>query len=169
MRLPLSKVYRAFPELDRFDDARCDSFVATARRAERGVSTLLVLALIPWCIGGFIVIVFGAFYAFGPLLRNAGYANSSVDWSAIAFLVIPMCGVLAPAFAWLWVRDLWLRRAVARRINVCACVKCHYSLLGLPVVSGAVKCPECGDRQDLASLGLTASDILAAPEILSKK
>jgi len=36
MRLPAFKVYRAFPELDRFSDEQCEGFVAAANRSGSG-------------------------------------------------------------------------------------------------------------------------------------
>ena len=164
MRLPLSKVYRAFPELDRFEDVRCESFVAAATKAERGMNTLLTIALVPWSLGAFIAIMAVGLTLLGPSLRQWEYSNTGYGWAVLLTLALGTVATMSPALSWLMARDLWLRRAIARRIGSCACPSCQYSLLGLPVSEDRVTCPECGKRHELGTLGLTAADILAPPE-----
>ncbi len=164
MRLPVSKVYRAFPELDRFEDVRCESFVAAATRAERGTNTLLTVALVPWSVGAFVAIMAAGLLFLGPMLRRLERSNADFGWGAVLLVVMGTVATMAPALSWLMARDVWLRRAIARRIGTCACPACHYSMLGLRAENERVTCPECGKCHELGTLGLTAADILAPPE-----
>lgn len=144
MRLPLSKVWRAFPELDRFSDEQCQRFVRAARRGAgrpiRVVATAAAL-LAGWA-GGLAFIVW----------MTAGRKPIFRAWDSPTTLgTLALCGVMilvflvaaAPAIL---VRDRLLRRRVMRIITLRGrCMMCKYSLLGLPVGANLlVVCPECG-------------------------
>lgn len=58
-------------------------------------------------------------------------------------------------------RDRWLRNAILKRLTQGKCPACDYSLLGLGVSDGTVRCPECGLVTTLAERGLTPQDLLA--------
>jgi hypothetical protein len=159
MRLPLNKVYRAFPELDRFTDEQCEGFVKTAEKAERGKSRLLTVSLIPFCIVG----IAGTLVLVGVVSAAIGDRPDADTALVVLGALALFVGLLWPPITWLVVRDKWLRGAIGRRIKHCTCLRCHYSLLGLPVANGKVVCPECGATHALADMGLTATDILAPP------
>lgn len=145
MRLPLAKIWRAFPELDRFDDAVCAQYVAEARRS-RWVSRLVLLALL--LPGGIIACVVGLGVS-GALL--GWLLPVDHDFGTISVIVIilvmltPQVLILSSLFM---VRDRWLRWAVRGRLETMACTACRYNLLGLTPIGEAgdqhVVCPECG-------------------------
>src|SRR5690242_7614590 len=60
MRIPRRKLYRAFPELDRFSDAECERWVRCVRDAAAGSEWVIA--------GGIIGAVVATFYLVGHLL-----------------------------------------------------------------------------------------------------
>lgn len=56
MIIPFSRVYRAFPELDRFSDDECDRFVSLAQRSFRGAYVFMqvtnIVLFILLCVAG---------------------------------------------------------------------------------------------------------------------
>jgi hypothetical protein len=160
MRIPVSKVYRAFPELDRFDDESCERYVRQAmqvalkRRVHRHLLEVGIGALV---FLGLLTLGLLMFRAVGAPLMTPGIGS-------IILLVYYSVLVAVPIVASLMARDWWLRRAVALRLRSARCPKCEYSLLGLPVQRDAVLCPECGERVDLESHGLTIDDVLGHAE-----
>jgi DNA-directed RNA polymerase subunit RPC12/RpoP len=145
VRLPWSKVYRAFPELDQFDDRRCEEFVRSARRrfrhefAPRLLLQVLVTALCVIIAAG----ISGRWMAFADV-RLAPVA------ATVPCAVLLGCSLL-PAVL---IRDLWLRSMLRRHIGNARCQGCGYPLLGLPVMGEAkmpgVRCPECGESAGMA-------------------
>jgi len=172
MRLPLSKIWRAFPELDRFDDTRCRRYVVEAARVNRR-SGCVILLLIPLAIAGWLVSI-GLSIAILDLLVPG---NQGPGWyfTAVA-LVIFAAPPLLMGVTILLARDRWLRRAVRDRLNVARCLGCSYSLLGLTPVEGRsgqrhVTCPECGKpgevtdemMEQMLELGVVVVPAPAAP------
>lgn len=151
----MSKVYRAFPELDPFSDAECGAYVRHVRRRNWiGVIVVPLLALVMT----FLLAVFGSI-VFGALAMPWGNIDSALGAAlSIAMVIVPM--VLPLVVMWL-VRDRMLRRGLRRQIATAACVSCGYSLLGLPVQAGEVTCPECGHQHDLQRHGLRPEDLIA--------
>lgn len=163
MRIPYSKVFRAFPELDQFSDAQCEAYVARVRARRSGsrdimilgagaagVGTAIVMAAVTW------VIVMPIAGALG--LRIRPEYELPWDMALVGFHIVAAC------IAAMLVRDVWLRRAIRACIDAARCPKCDYSLLGLPVSDGVVQCPECGGVCDLRAIGLEADDLLT-PEL----
>lgn len=161
MRLPLTKVHRAFAELDGFSDAQCAAWVKQAWRSHRGrfwaywlvVVPLSILAPFGIFVGGMLVLV----WAIPP--RQA----AQTEWFFLlpVFLVAP--SVLGPALLNLLIRDTLLRRMIRARLGVLRCAPCGYPLLGLTARENTVQCPECGAATDLAALGLSAADLIPPP------
>jgi len=150
MRLPMSKIWRAFPELDRFDDRRCQRYVSEAGRSHPRTGCL-VLLMIPLGLGAWLVSI-GLSVALLDLLVPG---NADPPW---VFMLVAFALFGAPPFlvglTVLMVRDRWLRRAVRDRLNVARCLGCSYSLLGLTPIDGHpgykyVVCPECGKAGEL--------------------
>jgi hypothetical protein len=143
MRLPTTRVYRAFPELDEFGNEQCRAWV---RSANAGVFRLLARMML-----------FGA--AFLAWLLVVGFASVGVGmWLSILdgrarheHAVLILLGVaitIGIGFGVVWVlmlRDALLRRRVRGVMEARgSCDKCRYVLVGLPVAEGRVICPECG-------------------------
>jgi len=159
--MSISKVYRAFSELDAFSDEECERFVRAARAqagfrltaSAIGAGVGMAVALIAALVGGAI-----AWRWMGlPRLDRADRA---------LFVVIAMGGIFpcVVALAGFGARDQTLIGAIRRRLGNATCTACRFSLLGLPVTDGAVRCPECGTVLSLAALGLKEEDLLSRTE-----
>ena len=160
------KIYRAFPELDRFDDGRCERLI---RRLRTDVASVRI--------------IFAPVGAFGVTFLLAA-ALASLTWDAclqvfqslmdkrtgdlwlITFIIMAL--VLAPALAGLLTRDIVLGRAVhralAERLELTRCRGCRYLLMGQRVIDGIIRCPECGRPTTLAELGLHSPEDLIPPD-----
>lgn len=142
MRLIARKVYRAFPELDEFEDAQCRRFVAAANAAWwkvalRAAAVFLVGAtLTPLGILGGVMIG-----------QSSAQQLRASDGVATALSAVTMTALIAAGWTLaLLTRDVLLRLGVRRVILRCGlCWNCRYSLLGMPVGSDCrITCPECG-------------------------
>ena len=137
MRIPLSKVYRAFPEFDPFPDDECERYLRYARRQARfrlGCIPLVAfgIAFVAWVTVASIVL---------RVLLSFKILPDNIVLVPLVF-VISSCAV--PAILALMVRDRVLLRVLHDRIKTARCPACEFSLLGLPVRDGAARCPECG-------------------------
>ncbi|HZW10710.1 MAG TPA: hypothetical protein VFF69_12470 [Phycisphaerales bacterium] len=149
MRLPYSRIYRAFPELDRYTDVQCARFVDAACRSgwRRHAHRVLLAALF---LGAAVVclLVFARLLApaEGWLRRVWRAAPEVVAWIPAAFGAL-----LAPALATLLARDFLLIRRIRYVLRFRGvCPLCRYSLVGLPIPPGNVlTCPECGHESDV--------------------
>ncbi|MDX2131383.1 MAG: hypothetical protein SFY69_04960 [Planctomycetota bacterium] len=144
MRLPMSRVYRAFPELDAFSDEQCAGFVrATKRRLGRralrvllqGIATVLGMAC-----GAGVAWAYSEYVLGGDSLRLTDAAYLAM-MAGVFVLVIGLGGA-----GWLVTRDVLLRRGIRRVLSTRGtCPACGYGLTGIPLVAdGRVLCPECG-------------------------
>jgi hypothetical protein len=164
MRLPFERVYRAFPELDRFDDARCERFVGWAvdhagwwRWVVRGMMISLPGA------GLAAVRATGLYQVLDPLVAG-DLAQQTLR--AVCTGVLGGGVPLAGAFV---LRDLWLRRRVRAVLSSTACLRCRYQLLGLSAVELRVTCPECGLVRELDADSAAAAAMLRAGEAQPSK
>ena len=154
MRVPRSKVWRAFPELDAFDDERCARFVAAVRRGFRAGLVRRGLA-----VAALVAIYAGVLFVLGLLkllnVRNPPLLLQIAGVVGIfAFFILPV----VPA---LMVRDWVLRRQIRRLLRTRgSCGRCGYGLAGLPVGTNlTVACPECGHATAVdAAMGELAPD-----------
>ncbi|HRJ49720.1 MAG: hypothetical protein KF787_10765 [Phycisphaeraceae bacterium] len=150
MRLPLSKIYRAFPELDSFTDDQCVRYVAAARK---GWPSRLLAALA--CLGTLLLTIITLGIVVGLAMEMDSHP---LLMAAVLFAIFPS-GVLAAMI----VRDAFLRAWLRRRILNATCGGCGYSLLGLSAsMSQAgliLRCPECGGENELAQRGLTVAEV----------
>lgn len=162
MRVPGSKVYRAFSELDPFSDAECVAYVRMVRQRHRlmhGVATVFGVGLALGCIVGFgsLMVSFTA-----SIDDQPGRSVFDSAWGTLLLLLLIVAvPVMTGGVAFLVVRDVALRRGVRRHLGKVQCHGCGYSLLGLAVVDGVVRCPECGEGLELAKYGLSEGDVLA--------
>ncbi|MBL0928127.1 MAG: NUDIX domain-containing protein [Phycisphaerales bacterium] len=151
MRIPGTRIYRAFPELDRFSDADCAAWIERAK--ERGGKVLALAPIVTGCV----LLPVGAVLAF-VLSR---FADETLDILTLTVSVFAAVVVGVPTMSTLLVRDRLLRRAIRAAVLGATCPRCAYSLLGLRVTEGAVRCPECAHLTVLAERDLTPDDILA--------
>lgn len=140
MRLVRKQLYRAFPELDRFDDAACQAFVRSVSASWRGKAARKLVQLF-LCTGAMILALQVSLH--GPpvhfdSLREALLAALTM----LGFAVTVFIGFIAALLA----RDFMLRWSIRRRLrHTGLCSHCRYPLFGLPVdAASVVRCTECG-------------------------
>lgn len=93
----------------------------------------------------------GGILAASPSLR---------EWAVGNLLV----GVLISVAVAVAVRWYLLVRSIKRLINRAGCPFCEFSLVGLRIEHGWVRCPECGQRVYLHEHRLSEEDILTDEE-----
>jgi hypothetical protein len=164
MRIPLSKVYRAFRELDQFTDEQCQGYVARAMQKRRASMGGFVFAGVFLCPAVFTLSMVATLAG-----QDAALGSSARIWILRHWLDVPIeyaakvVPFVAATLVALVLRDVWLRSAIRKELNRSTCPRCEYQLLGLPVQSGQVMCPECGHRTRIDLLGLRPED-LAMPD-----
>jgi hypothetical protein len=152
MRIPGTKVYRAFPEFDRFTDEQCERFLAAAvqlgwRRVLRWVITGVAGVVL------FVVAVVPSLFARVALEKPLALSGLLTFVADLLSVLVPSC---VGGFGGVLVRDVLLRQHLRRLINTRgSCSACGYRLLGLPVSeANTVACPECGHVSEVdPSLG----------------
>jgi hypothetical protein len=87
----------------------------------------------------------------GMVLRGWGLAN----------ILVTVMVYIAVFMAMRW---MLIVRSVRRIINKAACPFCEFSLVGLPVKLGWVRCPECWQRVYLHDHRLTEEDLVPEHE-----
>ncbi len=159
MRVPLTKVYRAFSELDEFSDEQCQGYVRRAKLKRYGsmiatatiaVPGCLIIAVVGWAVAFAIVNTVIEQYRLW-LMRH--YLDDVLE--VVAGVFPPVVAMAAGLFA----RDVWLRYAIGKELVRSTCPACEYQLLGLPAKDGLVRCPECGNQSRVDLLGLSAEDL----------
>lgn len=161
MRVPVSKLYRAFPELDQYSDVECEGFVQLAQRERTAGLLGTAMGAVVASVASAILVGYIAWYGLVELFGLPEDRPSDDALRAFFSFVIGTTSLLSAALVGLLVRDLWLRWVITRRLSIARCLACSYSLLGLAVIDGRVQCPECGDSTRLSDRGLTPADILA--------
>src|SRR5262245_60782137 len=166
MRIPVNKIYRAFPELDRFSDQQCEAFVRRVKESGEfgNVSMWVGAGAIPsFLVGAILQCALG-----NRILRWAATSKPNSDRMIIALGVCGFILFTITAVGGMLGRDLFLRRqlrhAIWRRIERIRCEQCKYSLLGQRALDDIVQCPECGARTTLARLGLASPVDLMPPD-----
>ena len=158
MRLPLTKLYRAFPELDPFTDEQCLWYIARAKRKHKVRNAIALF--------GVAALGFTAWGLFGllawPIVEWIGGRNFAAHRMPVGLLgfIIGVSAVLA-AVCTMLARDRWLRWMIRKVLRRAACPSCESSLLGLRVENDGVVCPECGAALSLTTMGLTPEDLIA--------
>ncbi len=141
MRVMTKQLWRAFPELDSFDDERCARFVAAAQRGRRAALLRLSAAGVAFVASAALLVTLSQIMLalLGVLSRPGDLPIGAIGIGVMVILT------LAGAAAML-VRDVMLRRRVLWVIKAKGtCAGCGYGLLGLPVPDDLrVTCPECG-------------------------
>jgi hypothetical protein len=153
MRLPVRKIYRGFPELDRFSDAECERFVDLMRVRRRVGPVACGIG-----IAGFFLGLYVSVNVY-PLV----FDHLAEWWASPAGIGVLVGPLALGLFSGMISRDLLLRRGLRVRIGSTRCLNCRHSLLGLPLlpaVQPSVRCPECGAVMVLEPLGLIAADLM---------
>ncbi len=174
MRILTRKIWRAFPELDQFDDKTCQQYIRYAQRAKNfWIGAIFVIFAIPVGLAVWRGLLFNI-DAIVYYLRdwyNLGIFDDLDDTGENLLVLLRITGyVWCPVFCMLLVRDRWLNRCIRKQISGIKCGACGYSLMGLSLIEDAdmpvVICPECGHRIVLGDVGLTPADI--DPALLTK-
>lgn len=165
MRVPFTKVYRAFPELEHMPDAECERIVWRVRISRPTPVRLYVAAAV---VGVAAWLAVAGLYAVQAGLQ---VPDLEKEFGRLATLAAVLLGgtVLGGAVAVLLARDLFLWNGVRRHLRRASCPKCKQSLLGLPVQQISigppmpgeawVRCTECGRKVVLMDVGLTPLDL----------
>lgn len=144
-RIPRHRIYRAFPELDAFNDGQCQDFLqrATATRARwlaRWAACLMASAVVAMAV------LFGMVWWIDIQNRSGGWGTMLL--LELGFLVAVLVGAALPVFTAILLRDLLLRRRIEQVIRSSgACGECGYKILGIAADTDfRVTCPECGHK-----------------------
>lgn len=163
MRILTRKIYRAYPELDKFEDDVCKRYVKRAKRINNAWKgwALIILALpsgfVTWAVISWVTAIFMSGL-------EAQYDLLLFDPPSTILLLVFFTGfVWFPVLMALFIRDRWLHRCIRKQLTGVKCGACGYSLLGLTIQHdldhSSVHCPECGHRIILKDMGLTEADI----------
>ena len=176
MRIPTSKLYRAFPELDPFEDEKCIRFVRVAQGPWwwRGVRFICLVVL--WVVT-FVGVSWGlAEGASAILMDSDNWRRTFGPIPEILGLVLCAgAGMAIASVGTLMLRDFLLRRSVRRVLKGSAnCWNCGYGLLGLPVSSErTITCPECGSVSgvdvSLAELAENNGRVVQSTELIAQR
>lgn len=170
MRIPLRKIFRAFPEFDRFSDASCEQYMRRVRTTSsmyRWLVRIAGLTALPIAFAAYLFLEF----RLRPMIPDATMRRFDAMWLGVAsfgdvVVVSPAVVAMLPALALIaLVRDSALRLALRKSIDRAICPRCGQSLLGLPIAgereNPSVRCPECGTEHVLARIGLSPADVMA--------
>lgn len=159
MRLITWKIWRAFPELDRFSDEQCRKFIRAAD-ARVGWGVLRAIVCIVFAIFAFFVSAMLTGGLLAAIFRDSKGASVGLVGTIL------MVALTASSVLTLLIRDIMLRQLLRRLIDKRgACERCGYSLLGLPVDDNLnARCPECGERTtiDASMVELTDRVVIEA-------
>ena len=169
MRLPTSKIYRAFSELDGFNDAQCQLLMQRVR-LEMSSRQTMILAVIGVALAVMLV-MWPIMNQILEILKqhNPRWAMAGRDlWRMWVWTL----GVVLPAtVAGFYTRDTFMRKLLVRAINVhierVRCPQCKYILIGQRDHNGSVTCPECGHTTLLHLLGLEPADLIPPDSALA--
>ncbi len=161
MRLIARTIWRAFPELDRFDDRRCRLFVDAARRSR--LSMILRATLVTLLVAAMTTGTLALGYAIAPrwFKYSPGADSHCNDASPPGGAAAVMgAGFLLTVVAAFVARDQLLRLRIRRLLcSQGRCRACTYLLLGLPVSAELkVRCPECGLEAEVDASFTTLAD-----------
>jgi len=165
VRILSRKIWRAFPELDQYDDETCKKYVNSAHAMSgRLLRTSFVLSAAFIGFGLAIVISEPERRFLGRVLswvftdiRFDGLVGSSIFAVTISNII------WMPWLAGAMVRDFMLERCLKKKLMKAGCPKCSYNLLGLEILQHnlqkVVRCPECGKIVVLNTGHISEQDI----------
>lgn len=139
-----TKLWRAFPELDPFSDEQCRPVIAVVSRSNLDQLCCIGLVLLGTLVSVFLLVGFLPVvqHAFNTPQPHRSYELPLALVFAIGMGTLPFVGVLR-------VRDMLIRRHLRKLLTSgSTCIRCSYSLLGLPLdEQHCATCPECGTVQ----------------------
>jgi hypothetical protein len=176
MRMPTSKLYRAFPELDPFEDQKCIRFVRVAQGRWWWRGTRFICLVVLW------VVAFAGL-SWGLAEGASAILADSDNWrrtfgpipEILGFVLCAGAGMAIASLGTLMLRDFLLRRSVRRVLKASAnCWSCGYGLLGLPVsTERTITCPECGSVSgvdvSLAELSENNGRVVQSTELIAQR
>lgn len=141
---------RLCPELDGYTDAECLRFAADLQRV-RTRGALVAFAVVFFVGGPATIFMLGMVESLFPA-RSVWTKGDA--WQG-RLLHLSLGGVMLIVMVWLGFLPycLMLRSAVRGIFTSLVCRKCSYSLAGLPIMDGAIRCPECSRLFVLAEEG----------------
>lgn len=154
MRSPFHKVYREFPQLDRFDNKQCKKIVQQAWAASgiatkaKYVAAVLAMSVV---IQFLALLLFLGIYS--VLSVTTFQSLSSDDLKLAIGVVIGIVTYSSIAVIFFGYFDQWYSRRILSRYFGVECRRCGFSLRSLPrtvnddLVTFKVRCPECGTEQ----------------------
>ena len=162
MRIPKSKIYRAFPELDEFSDAQCERFMQRIEVSGFRKGVPLVAFLIVFGLSGLLVIILSV------SILDAYYYELIRSGNEFVKVLLILTGMLlflpVPPMSGLLARDVLLRRnlelVINEKLERIRCLDCRYVLIGQIPENGKVTCSECGRVHLLSRLGIVADDLI---------
>jgi len=167
MRIPISNIYRAFPELDDYDDEQCARLMRRIQlnlsgHARRNTISLSV------CAASLLLTLATSKIIYDFFAKNYDFVskNDLIFLPCLLFIL----GVSAAALV--LTRDIVLRRqlknAIDYELDRVRCLNCRYILIAQQPKAGMLTCPECGTQVSLARLGITEDDLIPPPAAVSK-
>ena len=159
------------PELSGYSDQEYDRLVGEAK-LRRG-DALWVLPVLAGILAGIVWVGVGIGIMLAIKASNAAAAvavaaaggipasSASLRGWSIGNLLVGVLIAVAVAVALRW---YLLVRSIKRLINRAGCPFCEFSLVGLRIQKGWVRCPECGQRVYLHEHRLSEEDILTDEE-----
>lgn len=143
------------PELDGYSDEELAKLTwqAKVRRAD----AIWVIPLAVGIVAGIAWLVAAAaitqgMNSTGTILTGIAFGRWAALNGVVALTIAGAAGAL--------VRWRMLVTSIKRIVNKAGCPYCEFSLVGLPVKSGWVQCPECGQRVYLFEHKLTPEDLV---------
>jgi ribosomal protein S27E len=156
MRILTRRLYRAFPELDRFSDVQCRRLMRRVQLEAWARGAVTASAIIAFAVAFVLVLAL--------LLATEVFAPAEELFPDADVLFFLLCVFLVPALVGALTRDRVLRRflikAIRLRIDRVRCLGCKYILIGQRAEEGAVTCPECGRTNLLLELGIAEADLI---------
>ncbi len=167
MRVPVSKIYRAFPELDDFSDEECRRLITrVGLQVKQGLLAFFAAWLaLPFGVAAGLALGWSLARLIVPDIGRVLWLETSVDFSdqvEFALFLFP-AGIIGVG-AMLLTRDFLLRRlllnAIQVKLETVRCFGCRYILIAQVPEGDALRCPECGRLNGMAELGITEQDLI---------
>lgn len=170
MRLISRKIWRAFPELDRFDDKTCERYITPGKKvASNPFGWVIYLGAV--CLGVVIwAVICVVAYVLIEDIDQKIWNSMLGAWIQVLAGIIGVGVIWIPCIVLLFTRDRFMWMRVKARLIGASCFQCSYCLVGLsPSTSEqgrGVRCPECGFFYAFDGGKITESDI--NPTLLNK-